>query len=110
MSRGARITRDTHTGQLPAIEPSIAQKILISAASVQSAAFAIDPTDFKGTTVIRVFPTKDCYIKMGDNPTATTSDFFCPGGILQYFGVEPGQKIAVIQDTTAGVLHIMEGL
>lgn len=79
------------------------QKIIFGAVSAQSTAFNAN------TTIVRIFSTKDCYIQYGANPTATTSDMFIAGGIIEYFGVEPGSKIAVIQDLAGGTLHISEG-
>ena len=79
------------------------QKVTIGAASAQSATFS------DSTTIIRIFTTTDCYIKVATNPTATTSDMFIAGGIIEYFGIEKGHKIAVIQDASGGTLHITEG-
>lgn len=83
--------------------PSAPQKVTITSSSTQSSAFSAN------VSVIRIFPTSNCYVKFGSNPTATTSDIYCPGGILQFFGVIPGEKVAVIQDTASGTLHVVEG-
>lgn len=112
MSRGGLVNKDVHRQQLNCLQPRVAQKISFAAVSVQSAAF-YNVSENESTTMIRFFPTSDCYIATGDSPTAVSggnsSSFFCPGGVIQYFGVERGSKIAVIQDTTAGDLHILEG-
>jgi len=64
------------------------------------------------TSIIRLFCTKDCFIAIGPNPTVTTSGTtgaFLPGGIIEYFGVNPNDKIAVIQVSASGTLYITEG-
>ena len=59
---------------------------------------------------MRLFCTQDAYVAFGANPTAnTTSSMFLPGGIIEYYGVTPSTKIAVIQSTAAGTLYITEG-
>lgn len=81
------------------------QKISTSGSSQQLTAFGAN------TSVIRIFCTKDCHVKVATNPTAATdgTSMFLPGGIVEYFAVQGGQKLAVIQDTTAGVLYCTEG-
>lgn len=88
-----------------ALIPGFPQKVTISGSSDRSGAFQA------GCSVIRFFPTVDCYVAFGASPTATTDDIFCPGGIIQYFGVNPSDEIAVIQaGADSGILHIVEGL
>lgn len=86
-----------------AIVPGIKQSVPVTASSEASAAFDAN------TTIIRIFSTVDCFIEFGDNPTATSSSHFCPGGVIQYFGVHNYSKIAAIRSTTSGTLYIMEG-
>lgn len=83
--------------------PGNSQKVNTSAVAAQSATFET------GVSVIRLFATKDCYVKFGTNPTATTSDMFIPSDIIQFVGVREGHKLSVIRDTEDGVLHIVEG-
>lgn len=80
------------------------QKLNISASSVQGSAFTA------GTTLIRLFATNDCYIDTGSNPTALAdgTSMFIPGGITEYIGVQPGQKLAVIQFSQNGLLFVTE--
>lgn len=87
-----------------AIFQGTCQKITTTGTSSQSTAVG------SGTTIIRVFATQSTYIEIGSNPTATTaSSLYLPYGIVEYFGVAPGHKIAAIQDTTGGILYITEG-
>src|ERR1041385_3502741 len=88
-----------------AIGPSISQKLDFTGTSAQSAAFAA------GTSVIRLFATQDCFIKIGGNPTAVVDgvdSHFIPGGIIQYFLVRGTQKLAAISNGTDGTLRIIE--
>ncbi len=79
------------------------QKITTSGTSQQASSFAAK------TSILRLFSTTDCYIAVGDNPTASSSSLFLPGGIVEYFGISSGQKLAAIQSSGAGVLYISEG-
>lgn len=79
------------------------------ATSAQSAAV--------GATTERVIlaPTKDCWVAIGANPTAakqTAGSFFLAGGSQSYpITVTKGvTKVAVIQDTEAGYLSIIESI
>lgn len=87
-----------------AINPGVSQKITTSAVSAQSAAVA------STTTLVRFFATTDCYVQFGTNPTALTDGtcVFIPGGIVDFLGITPGYKIAVIQFAAPGVLFITE--
>jgi hypothetical protein len=48
------------------------------------------------TRLVRLYAVAACHVAIGDNPTATTSSLPLGEGQTEYFGVEPGQKIAVI--------------
>lgn len=49
-------------------------------------------------------------IRIGDGtPTATATDTFLPVGVIEYFAVTPGQKVAVIgNDAGTGTLSVTE--
>lgn len=87
-----------------AFYPGTAQKITTSGSSQQLTLQA-------QTSLVRLFCTKDCHIKRGTNPTAAAdgTSMFLPGGIVEYVAVLPGEKIAVIQDSTGGTLFVSEG-
>lgn len=57
---------------------------------------------------VRVLTTTDAFIKIGDSPTATTSDAYMTGLIPEYFTITPGQKVSAIQVTAAGTLYVTE--
>src|ERR1700749_3906864 len=78
-------------------QPAITdQTVSITGASVQSAAFSA------GTHAIQVECDTDCSVVIGTNPTATTTNFLMGDGIPYQFVVIPGQKIAVIANTSGG--------
>ena len=60
------------------------------------------------TTVVRLCATAACHVKVGAAPTATTSDPYLPADTPWFIEVAPGQKVAAIQTTAAGVLHVTE--
>jgi hypothetical protein len=47
-----------------------------------------------------------CYIRLGTNPTAVTTDFRLPSNTLLYIQVDANERIAVIRETTDGTLNI----
>ncbi len=76
--------------------------VAVSGTSAQSAAI--------GTTTgyVRLFATTLCHVRMGSNPTATTSNMPLGAYIPEYFAVPPGTKIAAIQNSSSGTLYITE--
>ena len=76
--------------------------ISVGATAAQSAAFG------SSTIVIRVVANTDCHIAFGSNPTATANSTFIPKGLPEYFKVNSGEKLSVIQDSAAGTLYITE--
>jgi hypothetical protein len=86
-----------------AIFPGSVQKLTFNGTSAPSTAFGTD------VSVVRFFATQNCYLKFGATPVAAATDMYLPAGVIEYFAVTPGQKVAAIQDSTTGVLHICEG-
>jgi hypothetical protein len=96
------LKRDRNGQVLQAFVPGVSQNVAIGAASVQSAAFG------ELTTCVRVVSTSDCFIAIGQNPTATTSSMLLPAGAPEYLAVDAGMKVAVIQQSAAGSLNVTE--
>lgn len=78
-----------------------------SGTSVSSGAFP------DGTDAVRLVCTEDAFIKF--SPTsgagtavtaASTTGFFLAADLPEYFIGKPGQKLAVIQDSAAGILRV----
>lgn len=108
MSTGAR--SDLNQQYFQAIQPGTSWKLDFTNTSQQVGPFGED------TTLVSVFPTQDCWIKTGQgSPTAAaissgasgTSKFFA-GGIQDFIGVNPGDRLAVIRDTVNGSVHVCE--
>lgn len=86
-----------------AIYPGTSQALSFSGSSAQSTAVGTQ------TTLVRLFATQDCFIAIGANPTAAANtSYFLPGGIIDFVGIQPGQKIAAIQSSQSGTLYISE--
>ena len=77
-------------------------------AAYTSAANAISNAFGAGTQVVRIVPTTAAYVKVGNSPTATTSDVYMKAGEAEYFVVTPGMRASAIRVTTNGVLHVTE--
>lgn len=78
-------------------EPSITKQAFAFTSSTQSAAFN------DSTRVIRISNATDaiCFFEVGVNPTATEdSTPLGSNASVEYFGVNPGDKIAVYDGTT----------
>jgi hypothetical protein len=82
------------------------QVITVGAASAQATnAFAATTQD------IRIATTGNCWVNIATNPTATAGvgSFYLPATQIEYVHVNPGQKIAVIQDgASTGTFSVSE--
>lgn len=75
-------------------EPRLAnQTVSIGGSTTQSSAFNTN------TTMIRVHTDAICSIDIGSNPTATAAKSRLAANQTEYFGVIPGQKLAVITNS-----------
>ena len=96
----------SNTNEFQSICLGTSQAITTSSTSTQSNPIA------QQSSIIRVFCTQDCFISIGQNPTTDATGntgAFLPGGIIEYFGSNPGDKVAVIQATTPGTFYMTEG-
>lgn len=79
--------------------------IAVGAASVQSVQWGANTHD------VRVVSTTNCHVNIAQNPTAAATDnngFYLPAGVVEYFHVSPGQRLAVIRDTADGTMTVSE--
>lgn len=74
-------------------EPAPNQQVAIGAGSVQSTAFG------DNVRLVRVHTDAPCRVAFGVNPTASASSKRMASGQTEYFGVRPGDKVAVITTT-----------
>jgi len=77
----------TPAAQTPAI---VQQMVDYSTSSLQSAVFN------EKTRFVRVHVDGVAHVIFGDNPTATTNSMRMAADQTEYFGVTPGQRLAVI--------------
>jgi hypothetical protein len=70
--------------------PSNGTQVINLGASTQSAVIKY------ATRLVRLHAVAACHVTVGTNPTATTSDMRLGEGQTEYFGVQPGDRIAVI--------------
>jgi hypothetical protein len=69
----------------------------------------IDTAISSGINKVRVVVTSAAYIKVGKTPvTATTSDVYMPADSPEYFTINPGEKVAAVQVSSGGNLHVTE--
>lgn len=61
-----------------------------------------------GVSVVRLVATSACHIKVAVTPVATSSDMLLPANTVQYIAIAPGQKVAAIQNSAGGTLHVTE--
>jgi hypothetical protein len=93
-------------GMFQVISPGVSQAVVVGGSSLQANAFSAD------VTIIRLFSTVDAWVSFGANPTAVIEgalSMFLPGGVVEYFEIKQGEKIAVTQNTIGGKLYITEG-
>lgn len=77
-----------------AFAPPIAEQTVgISGSSAPSAAFNTN------TKFVRIHTDAICSIKFGASPTAAATNMRMAANQTEYFGVVPGQKVAVITNT-----------
>lgn len=82
--------------------PGVTQSITTSGSSQSFAPFSAN------VAIVRVATSQDIFLQVGVSPVATTSSMLLPGGAIEFFAVEPGQSIAVLQITTAGIVTVTE--
>jgi hypothetical protein len=76
--------------------------------------YAPDGTQYaaaNNTTHVRLVATSACWIAFGSNPVAVASgasSIYLPAFTPEYFWVNKGEKVAVIQDAASGNLNIGE--
>jgi hypothetical protein len=60
------------------------------------------------TYKVRIVCTTDAFVKVGDAPTATTSDPHFPANSVEYVTITPGQKVSAIRSAADGSVHVTE--
>jgi hypothetical protein len=119
------IREDRHGLAVQASRPYSSQSVAIGSASVLSAPLSISQdrpqreseggAQFLGqpnhTRHVRIVATAACWVAFGTAPIAVlraANSMYLPAGLPEYFWVQAGEQIAVIQDAAAGFLYITE--
>jgi len=119
------IKRDQFGDPVQAARPATVQNVAIGGSSAQSTTFQTGDPGYtynadgtvnqnvqNFTQHIRVVATSNCWISFGTNPTAavggTSGSILIPAYTPEYFWVVKGERIAVIQDSSAGTLNVAE--
>jgi hypothetical protein len=76
--------------------------------SYSATAGTIANTVGTGTNAVRVIVTTAAYLKIGNNPTATTADIYMAANVPETFVITPGQKVSAVQVSSTGALHVTE--
>jgi hypothetical protein len=120
------IKSDQHGFEVQAGRPALSQTIAIGGGSIASAPFStyaqqgayaggavagVPITTPNNTLHVRLVATSDCWVSFAASPVAGASaitSILLPAGVPEYFWVYPGERVAVIQNVTAGLLNIAE--
>lgn len=70
--------------------PTASENVTVSATSSQGSVF------LPATRLVRLHAVVACRVAFGVNPTASASSMRLAAGQTEYFGVTPGQRVAVI--------------
>ena len=81
---------------------STTHKLDVTASSAQTAPSAAQ------TRSVRVAVNTDCYVAMGANPTAVTTNTLMPAHSIDYLQVSPGEKLAFVRDSADGDATVTE--
>ncbi len=95
---------DIEGRNIPAIFPGTMSKVTVTSTSAQSVALGAS------TGLVRIAVSTDCFVAFGANPTAVATDMFMPAGLVEYFAVDPGTKVAFLRSTADGFASITEAL
>lgn len=91
--KSLRKDRNGLVPQICALPPIAEQRVAIGGTSAQSAALNAE------TRMVRVIADAICSVAVGPNPTATTSTMRLAADSVEYFFVNPTDKIAVISNS-----------
>lgn len=85
------VTEFGSAGRMPvATAPAVRTQAVTYTTSTASAAFN------ERTRVVRIISPTACHIKIGESPTATTSDEYLPADQEAWREVAPGYKVAAV--------------
>lgn len=91
---------------MPTVKYGTAQEVTVGAASAQSS--VIGTAGQTPNRLIRLCSTTACRVAIGTNPTAAATSALLPANVVEFTELTPGERIAVIQESAAGKLSIVE--
>lgn len=94
ISEYSTLARDAAGRNLPVASQVLAVQAVTYTTSTQSSAFNA------ATRFIRLVCDAAAFFEFGASPTATTADAYLPGNTVEYFGVLPGEVVALYDGTS----------
>lgn len=88
---------------VPALRPS-----LTTALTTGSGAAVHSPVVGELTSVVRVATTTLARVAIGPDADATTGDLILPAGSVEYFRVQPGDRVSLLSPSGAGLATVTE--
>ncbi len=82
--------------------PGVTQSLTTSGSSQAFAPFSAN------VSIVRVATNQDTFIEFGTTPVATVNSMLLPGGAIEFFAMDPGQTIAILQVSTVGRVTVTE--
>jgi len=55
---------------------------------------------------VRLVSTTDCFVRIGNNPTATTADMYLVAGVPETFGIGLNDKVSAVQVSSGGTIYV----
>ncbi len=83
--------------------PGVTQTVTVAAASAATTNAVTDAV-YK----VRLISDTDCHVVFAVTPVATTGDMFLAADSEEYFAIQNGEKVAVIQNAAGGILYVTE--
>lgn len=94
---------DDNGHAIPVFRPQVTQTVAYTDVSG-----AITNPVAAGIRMVRVWCTTDAFITAAITPTAATSHMPITAKVAEYFPVNEGEKIAAVQVSAGGNLHVTE--
>jgi hypothetical protein len=91
--------RDTSNAPMPVLAFGTTDVLVYTGTADETAAFV-------GSHIVRIVSTEDCFVAIGASATATSSDAFLPGGVVEYLPVANGERVSVVQEDTGGNAYV----
>jgi hypothetical protein len=98
----SKLARDITGHMVSALGLGVTSALAFTGTSAQSAVVG------ENTFVVRLVATEPCFVAIGANPTATVSSAYLPAGVVEYFAITPGHRVAALQASSGGTLYVTQ--